>query len=287
MKYRSLFSAFGLVFVPAFAFGACSVSNLTRCLDSACAINVGANPAARCQYCGSSEAGTPAKSTAMKSISAGSSAKYTISDKDLKKAPSDPGERYAWATKICLGKVQGCTTDDVDENYDPLIEKSCTAAGISAQMANLAKKVNEEKTQSECSRGIGACIIDDKRCMADYRNCESDADFDRFFSDCAVASTGCESFSGDIRNTLITARNNAIANAQKVLEMIVSTYQTARENRLNSAKKSCVDDASTKKCIAAVCANNMPHKCEAEYDYEETWAGQLCEFHKIACNRLK
>ena len=90
------------MFAPGFVYGAgCSTANLIRCLDSACAINIGANPAARCQYCGSSSAGEPEKSMAMKSVSAGSAAKYTISDKELKKAPDDPGERYVWATKKC------------------------------------------------------------------------------------------------------------------------------------------------------------------------------------------
>lgn len=287
MKYRLLFSTFGLVFAPAFAFGACSVANLTRCLDSACALNIGANPAARCQYCGSASAGLPTKSTSMKSISAGASSKYTISDKELKKAPSDPGERYVWATRLCINKVKGCTADDVTDNYDSLIQQSCTAAGISVQMANLTQKANEEKSQSECTREISACIVEDKRCAADYRNCESDADFDKFFSQCAVESTGCDNFAHNIRNNLITSRDGAIQNADKVLAMIVSTYQTARENKLKSAKNSCVDDASTKKCVATVCANNLPHKCEPGFEYEETLAAQLCEFHKIACNRLK
>ena len=82
MKQRLMFFLIGFAFVPNTMFGACSVANLTRCLDSACAINIGANPAARCQYCGDSSAGTPTQSTAMKSISAGASAKYNISDKE-------------------------------------------------------------------------------------------------------------------------------------------------------------------------------------------------------------
>ena len=129
MKIRD-FIFFGSLFtMPTFVYGACSVANLTRCLDSVCAINVGANPAARCQYCGSASAGEPSKSTTMKSISAGAFAKYTISDKELKKAPSDPGERYVWGTKLCLQKVSGCTPDDVTDNYDSLVEQSCKAAG--------------------------------------------------------------------------------------------------------------------------------------------------------------
>ena len=287
MKYHLVFLIFSLFFAPTFAFGACSVANLTRCLDSACAININANPAARCQYCGSSAAGTPAKSTAMKSISAGSSAKYNISDKDLKKAPSDPGERYVWATRICLEKVSGCTAEDVSDNYDSLIEKSCTAAGISAQMSNLIEKSNKQKGQTECSNEISVCLVNDKHCLADYTQCESDADFDKHFSDCAVAATGCDSFTKDIRSKLIAARDTAIKTGDEILERIVSAYQTAREKKLNGAQQSCKDNSSYKKCVAMVCDTNMPHKCDDKHTYEETLANQLCEFHKIACTRLK
>jgi len=287
MKYRFGFLIFSLFVIPNFAFGACSVTNLTRCLDSACAININANPAARCQYCGSASAGTPAKSTAMKSISAGASAKYNISDKELKKAPTDPGERYIWATKLCLEKVSGCTAEDVTDNYDSLIEKSCTAAGISAQMANLAQKANKQKSKSECSNEISVCLINDKHCLADYTKCESDADFDRYFSDCTVTINGCDSFTKDIRKDLIAARDNAIKMGDEILEKIVLSYQKARENRLATAQQSCKDDSAKKKCITTVCNNNMPHKCDDTHAFEETLAGQLCDFYKIACSRLK
>ena len=85
MKVRNLIFFSLFMILPTFVYGACSIGNLTKCLDSVCAINMGANPAARCQYCGSASAGEPTKSTAMKSVSAGSSTKYSISDKELKK----------------------------------------------------------------------------------------------------------------------------------------------------------------------------------------------------------
>ncbi len=102
MKIRCFILLGTLLSTPTFVYGACSIANLTRCLDSVCAINVGANPAARCQYCGSASAGTPDKSNTMKSVSVGSATKYIISDKELRGAPSDPGERYVWGTKECL-----------------------------------------------------------------------------------------------------------------------------------------------------------------------------------------
>ena len=287
MNYRTLFLVFGLLLSPTFAFGACSVANLTRCLDSACAINIGANPAARCQYCGSASAGKPSNVNGMKNITAGTSSKYTISDKELKKAPSDPGERYVWATKQCLNKLKDCTPDDVSDNYDSLIEKSCTAAGISAQMSRLADQAKIEKTQSSCSTEITSCLINDKRCMADYRNCEADADFDKFFADCGVQATGCDSHLSKIRATLIVARDGAIKNTDQILQTIVSAYQNARNQKLESNRKSCKDNSAKKKCIASVCSNNMRHKCDIGYEYEENLADQLCKFHDIACERLK
>ncbi len=287
MKHSAIFSAFALLLAPTFAFGACSVANLTRCLDSACAINIGANPAARCQYCGSAAAGTPSKSTAMKTVSAGSSARYNISDKELKKAPTDPGERYVWATQICLSKVSGCTAEDASDNYDKLIEQSCTAAGISAQMSNLTQKARKEKTQSECSTEITACVTNDKHCSGDYRVCESDADFDKYFSDCVVSATGCDAFSKTIRSNLITTRDNIFANADKILENIVAAYQSTRDRKFNSTQAACRDSSAKTKCINTVCNNNMPHKCTAGYEYENGLADELCKFYDTACNRLK
>ena len=124
MNLKHLFLIPTILFIyDSHAATKCSTANLTRCLDSVCAINVSSNPAARCQYCGTSNAGTPPKSK-MRSVSAGASAKYNISEKELKKAPEDPGQRYAWATTQCIKKVAGCSADDVSEAYDKLIEQS-------------------------------------------------------------------------------------------------------------------------------------------------------------------
>jgi len=287
MKLHILFFSGAMLCAPTFVYGACSTANLTRCLDSVCAINIGANPAARCQYCGTSSAGEPTKSTAMKSVSAGSSAKYTISDKELKKAPTDPGERYVWGTKLCLEKVTGCTTDDVEETYDKLIEQSCTAAGISAEMANLAKKVNTAKTQNSCSTDITACMIDAKRCNADYRKCESDSEFDKYFSECGVASTGCDSFLSEIRKSLDSSRKTAIANADKILKNIVASYKNAREQKLALAQSSCKNNKAKNDCINLVCNNNMRNKCAVGFEHEKTVANELCKFYDTACERLK
>lgn len=302
MKSRTLFLISIFLIAPSFSFGACSVANLTRCLDSVCAINIGANPAARCQYCGSSSAGEPTKSTAMKSVSAGSSAKYAISDKELKKAPTEPGARYVWATQQCLAKVSGCSAEDVTDNYDSLIEQSCKAAGISAEMANLTKKANTTKTQSACSTAIEACVIDTKRCGANFKQCESDAIFDKQFSECGVLSTGCESFLSDIRANLLSSRDTAFKNADKILKSIVASYQTAREQKLADAKSGCQNNKAKAACVARVCQNNMRNKCEiktgndvskgtseakSRQEMETTIANELCKFYDTACERLK
>ncbi len=287
MKNHNLFLVMGLFVAPHLAFGACSTANLTRCLDSVCAINIGANAAARCQYCGSASAGEPSTAGVMKNITAGNAAKYTISDKELKKAPKDPGQRYIWATEQCLKKVKDCTGEDVSDNYDSLIEQSCKAAGIAADMASLSKKVNKEKKKPACESEISACVIDAKRCLADYRNCESDANFDKYFSECTVAATGCDTYVSEIRSTLISARDAAVKNADLALQNIVAAYQTARKQKLAGTQQSCKDKSGKRNCVAAVCENNMKHKCAEGFEYETTLAEQLCGFYDTACGRLK
>ena len=123
--------------------------------------------------------------------------------------------------------------------------------------------------------------------MADYRNCEKDADFDKFFSECSVAANGCDAHLKKVRTTMMASRDNAIKNADTVLKNIVTAYQNARKQKLDSTRKSCKDDSLKKKCIAMVCSTNMRHKCELGYEYEETLANQLCKFYDVACERLK
>ena len=285
MKIRVLLFSGIMLTIPSFSYAACSVANLTRCLDSVCAINIGANPAARCQYCGTSSAGTPDKSTTMKKISAGTSSKYTISDKELKTAPADAGERYVWGTKLCLEKLPECSTENVSENYDSLIEQSCTAAGISAEMANLASKSNKTKNQNTCNQEMEVCIVDSARCTADYRNCKSESDFDKYFSECSITSQGCDSFLSDIRDNLTSARDKAIANADKILKNIVMYYQNAREQRLQSTQTACKNNQAKQDCVQRVCKNNMRNKCQEKK--ESNIANELCKFYDIACERLK
>lgn len=264
----------------------CSRANLTRCLDSACAINVSSNPAARCQYCGTESAGTP-PSGGMRNVSAGASAKYNLTDKELKNAPSDPGSRYAWATAQCVNKVTGCTVDDVSDAYDSLIEQSCKAAGISAQMAVLQENARKKPTKTACTTSIRSCIIDAKRCGSDWRACQADADFDKFFSTCGVEATGCDTYMSAIRTELSGARDTAIASAAAAVQGIVKSYQNARDTKLTAARTSCQNNASRDACIESVCANNMRNHCGSDFPGERVMATQLCKFYELACNVLK
>ena len=284
--YKKLaFLAGCFVFVPNLAHSACSYANLTRCLDSVCAINISANPAARCQYCGTASAGDP--TTGMRSVSVGGTTKYNISDKELKNAPTDPGQRYIWATNHCIQRVDGCTPDDVSDAYDKLIEQSCTAAGISAQMASLHSKVTKTKTKTACAGEISVCIVSDKKCTSDFGACTTDADFDKFFSACATESTGCDEHVSTIRSELLASRTIALKNAENVLNSIVASYQDARTKRINSARAICTNNSGRESCIAKICNERMPNKCATGSGDEKSMATQLCKYYDTACATLK
>lgn len=269
------------------AAASCSRSNLTRCLDSACAINVSANPAARCQYCGTSSAGEPPSTKSMRSVSVGQSSKNTLSDKELKSAPTDPGERYAWATTQCIAKLGACTPDDVSEAYDSLIEQSCKAAGISAQMATLHENSKKTKTQATCSTDIGSCLVAANKCGPNYGACTEDADFDKYFAECGIDVGGCDQYLATIRETLSNARTDMLANAAQAPKKIAENYQQARTKKLNAAQSSCKDNASRDACIAAVCQQKMKNKCATGFASEKSMATLLCKFHDIACATVK
>lgn len=288
MKNAKLLFIISLTMAPVMAGAAtCSRANLTRCLDSACAINISSNPAARCQYCGTDTAGAAPADNGMRSVSVGQSAKYTFSAKELKSAPDDPGERYAWASKGCLKKLDGCTPDDIEDTYDTLIEQSCKAAGISAQMASLQAAARQAKNMSSCKTDIRACLIAEKRCHADYRACDDNAVFDRYFSECSIEATGCDAHISAIRTELVAARDTAVKNADSMLATLVASYQDGRAKRLAAARADCTDNAGREACIESVCERSMRNKCGVGYESERSMATQLCKFYDIACATLK
>lgn len=286
MFKKLAFLAIFAAFMPTVTHAACSQANLLRCLDSVCAINLSTNPAARCQYCGTSNAGEPA-SGGMKNISVGASTRYTLTERELKKAPKDPGERYVWATNQCISRLTGCTPDDVSETYDKLIEQSCTAAGISAQMATLSGKLTKTKTKTACTSEITACIQSDVKCHADFTGCKSDSEFTKFFSECVATITGCDEYTTNLRSELLSARETMEKNASMVLTSIVESYQSDRAKRLNKAKSICTNNSGRESCVNLVCNQRMPNKCADGFSDEISMATNLCKFYDTACATLK
>ena len=286
MIKKLAFLIMGLVTLPQIGWAApCSRINLTKCLDSACAINLSANPAARCQYCGTADAGVPAASV-MKSVTAGASSKNTISAKELNQAPNDPGERYVWATKLCLAKVQNCTAEDVEEAYDPLIEKSCTAAGISNDMAALQKKATtNKKTVSTCTNEILVCITKSEKCDSDFAKCSDDAQFNNFFATCSAQATGCTNFIDTARDEIATNRTSTLNATDSNLDAIVNAYKTARTNKIATIKTSCGDNTNFENCVKTACQTNTNNNCGTQAT--QTIANNLCQFYKTACSKVK
>lgn len=261
----------------------CSRANLTRCLDSACALNISANPAARCQYCGTSDAGSP-KTANLRGVFTGST-KYNISDKDLKSAPTDPGERYVWATRKCMEKLPDCTTDDVSETYDSLIEQSCKAAGINAKMDVLQAKLTKTQSSVSCENNISACVTGDQNCASDFARCLTDSDFARIFAECSVAATGCDQYTSGIKEKLMARRTNSFESKDASIDAIVATYQANRQNKLNTIRSGCADGSMYDSCFKSACENNTKTNCGTAQ--EKTIATALCKFFEIACGTIK
>ena len=287
MNKKAIFFILGLQIIPSISTAAtCSRANLRRCLDSVCAINVSSNPAARCQYCGTASAGTPSTANSQ-------SAQYTLSEKELEDAPTDPGKRYIWATTECIKKVSGCTAEDVSDIYDSLIEQSCKAAGISAKMTELRSAASKLVSSASCSTDIQTCIVDEKRCGSDFSGCKTDSEFNKFFSECSVEATGCNDYLSAIKQTLMSDRDMVIANTEKMIQNIVSAYQTARANKLSSVQISCTDDIAFESCKQTICELHMPNKCKKESetetktaDSEMKSAENLCKFYQTACELI-
>ena len=268
------------------AVSKCSKTNITRCLDSACAINVGMNPSARCQYCGTSNAGEPPTQKGLSNITAGQSTKYSISAKDLSNAPSNPSSRYSWAVTECLKKVSNCTADEAYDTYDKLIEQSCKAAGVTAQITRAVSNATTKPSKSKCNTTFTTCI--NKKCGTRFETCASNPDFDRAVAECAAEASGCDEYIAEFRKTMSTERTNTTEKREQVVLAIVEKYKNDRENKLANAKSSCSKGNASESCINTVCANNMRGKCDgADATSEKAMAKQLCKFYETACTVLK
>ncbi|HOY47500.1 MAG TPA: hypothetical protein PLZ05_02780 [Alphaproteobacteria bacterium] len=273
-------------FFAAGAVASCSNYDLTKCLDSACSVNIGLNPASRCQLCGTSSAGS-AEITGMKSISVGTSSKNTISESDLKSAPTDPGMRYAWATGECIKKISGCTADDVSKVYDKLIEQSCKAAGITAETKSLTSSLKKSKSTDDCNAQIMTCLSDENSCRSDFSGCKDDADFNKFFAACAAQASGCDNSINEVRSMSIKSRDSAITNQKDLITKIVNSYKSKRESGLKMVNDACTNNQARETCIKTVCQINMKNKCASGYESEKSMATLLCGFYDTACGNYK
>ena len=260
----------------------CSKTNLTRCLDSVCAINASINPSARCQYCGTSNAGEPA-TKGLTNVTAGQSTKYALSAKELSVAPSDPGKRYVWATTECIKKLPDCTPDDASAAYDRLIEISCKNAGVTMQTASALATLTKEKTRATCNNEITACI--NKKCGADFNTCPTDATLDRAIAECGVDAGGCDNYLADLRKSITGAQKSATENRDALITAIVTDRQTRRTSKVDAITTSCKNGTATASCVKTMCAEHMAGKCAT--DTEVSMAKQLCKFYDTACTVLK
>ncbi|MCR5194308.1 MAG: hypothetical protein K6B71_02140 [Alphaproteobacteria bacterium] len=294
MRYLTgFFTIIALATMSTFVYAApaakCSKVNLTHCLDSVCAINAAVNKAARCQYCGTANAGEPpAAKSGLTNVTAGKSMKYALTDKELKLAPTDPGQRYAWGTTECLKKVANCSPDDVSDAYDKLIEQSCKAAGITEKTKVTSADLNQKKNKKQCNTSIENCLT--KKCGTGFEKCEAQEDYDRSFSECAVEASGCDEHIASLRTEFDTERKNAANVRETALANLVKKYQTARENRLKTARDSCAKPVSAEytKCMKQfenLCKTVLKNRCTD--DIKKVIDEGLCSFNKSACNFLK
>jgi hypothetical protein len=241
------------------------------------------NPAARCQYCGTSAAGEAPSQKGLSSVTVGKSMKYALTNQELSVAPSDPGKRYIWVTTECIKKLPGCTTGDVSSLYDKQIEQSCKFAGVTIQMQSAISNVNQKPTKNKCNASLAECM--NKKCGKAFDLCESDSDFARFVGECATESAGCDEYVAEFRESFTITRANAFANREKSVQTLVDNYKNVRENKLKNARANCTGGTASKSCIETVCANNMRGKCETST--ERTMATDLCKFYETACTVLK
>ncbi len=259
----------------------CSRLNLTRCLDAVCATNVGANPAARCQLCGDSMAGSPAD-TGLRAVLGGTG--YSLTEQQLRAAPVSQGARYAWAADECIKKVPGCTVDDVFDEYDKLIEQSCKAVCVNADiLARQSAAMTASKSADECLDSVRVCVTSDSRCGADFANCESEV-IDRHISECSVtAGNLCATYNADIRRTITNSRNSVVAARANIVETVAASHRARRDSELAAARGGCADNQSRNACVTRTCGA-MPGKCEDRF--EQSAAELMCAYETVACSRL-
>lgn len=278
MKIAAKFFALSLAVavLPAMpAHASCHVPNLIRCIDSACIAGLAGDPTVRCGLCGSSAVTLTRRPSANQRASA-----TTL---EIRNAPTDPAARYSWAATECLQRIAGCTSDDVTDNYNPLIEQSCRAANVSMSFA-AAATAPVRKSSAECRRDMIECM--NRRCGAGFANCQQDSDLDRNFSTCLIdTSCGSDPEVSDIRNTIRRSRDDFERNRIAAAESAATQRRRARESAAQSAREDCRTGAAKESCVRSMCAN-FANRCEDNRD-ETAMANNLCRFVDIACGKIR
>ena len=288
-----LFCALLAVPLAPAAAAKCKVSDLQACLDSACDGDMDAG--ARCYLCGTSAAKRPeavkyalGDTPEMQALSVGKSSKNTLSDKDLKSAPKDPGERYQWATRECLKKLKDCDAEDVSGNYDKLIDQACKVALGESEYGAAMKKAAVKKTSEQCDSDLSLCLLSADKCDGNMLKCETDDDFNRNFSACMVDATGCGDFTTTLRDKMKKSRDDMVAKKDGNIDNLVELKQMERRGKLESANNMCKTGKDA--CIAEMCAvfpNGLDAKGLCADAEEKILATNACKYVDLACDKLK
>ncbi|MDR1071123.1 MAG: hypothetical protein LBL21_00565 [Rickettsiales bacterium] len=287
-----VFALAALCAPPGFA-AKCKISDLQKCLDSACYDDM--DSGSRCYMCGTSLAKKPEKqkyalgdTPEMKSLSVGKSSKNTISDKDLKNAPADPGDRYKWATAECVKKLKDCSPEDATENYDKLIDQSCKIALGSSDYEASLKKAAVKKTADQCGADLSVCLLSASKCAGNMLNCEEDGEFNRNFSACMVEASGCDEFTTTLRDKMKKQRDDMVAKKESRLSDLVRLRRMEREENLAAANRIC--NGGKDACVLEMCGN-LPNGLDENGlcgdSEEKIMAASLCKFVDIACDKIK
>jgi hypothetical protein len=272
----------------------CRVSDLQACLDSAC--DDGLDTASRCYLCGTSAAKKPEEkkyalgdTPKLQSLAVGRSSRNTLSDNELKSAPKEPGERYQWATRECVKKIDGCAAEDATENYDKLIDQSCKVALGDVEYTASIKNSAVKKTSDQCSAELSSCLLSPAKCDGNMLKCADDAEFNRNFSSCMADASGCGDFITEMRGKMISARDNMVKTRESRLTDLANLRKMERQEKLESANRLC-SGVGKDACVAEMCGN-MPNGLDENGlcadQNERQWAANLCKFVDTACNKLK
>jgi len=257
------------------------------------------NPASRCYMCGTSaaEGARPPEdprerqrqAPQMQTLALGGSSRNTISDRDLRDAPRRPEDRYLWAQQQCLTLLSDCTERDIEDNYDRLIEQACHIAMNDIEFNVALREAAVRKTEDTCNTELSQCLLGANRCGPNMLECESNEDFNRNFSACAVYVGGCDDFTTALRSRMMTQRDEMIAQRGRRVQELAELRRNEREHRWQQATGMCQDDRGFNACVIEMCGNFpiglVDGICQ---DQEETrWARQICEFVRTACQRLR